>query len=81
MDINGDKYKEDELKNKRIISKKTAKEIKRLLIKTVDIGTGKAARIPGLEVGGKTGTAQIARRGKYLKEYISSFFGFVNLFW
>jgi cell division protein FtsI (penicillin-binding protein 3) len=61
-----------------IISKKTADEIKRLLIKTVNEGTGKAAKIEGLEIGGKTGTAQIARRGKYLKEYISSFFGFVN---
>ncbi len=78
IDINGDKYKEDKLQNKRIISKKTAKEIKRLLVKTVDKGTGKAARIDGLIIGGKTGTAQKARQGKYLKEYISSFFGFVN---
>lgn len=78
IDIDGDKYKEDSLKNKRIISKRTAKEIKRLLIKTVEKGTGKAAKIDGLTIGGKTGTAQIARRGKYLKKYISSFFGFVN---
>ena len=78
IDIDGDKYKEDSLKNERVISKKTAKEIKRLLIKTVEKGTGKAAKIDGLTIGGKTGTAQIARRGKYLKKYISSFFGFVN---
>ncbi len=73
-----DKYEPVFEKEKRIISKKTAKEIKRLLIKTVDEGTGKAAKIEGLTVGGKTGTAQIARRGAYLKKYISSFFGFVN---
>ena len=78
VEIDNDKYKEDRLKNKRIITEKTAKEIKRLLIKTVDQGTGKAAKIEGLEVGGKTGTAQIARGGKYLKKYISSFFGFAN---
>ena len=78
INIEGDKYKEQESPKKRIISKKTANEIKRLLVKTVDKGTGKAAKIEGLEIGGKTGTAQIARRGKYLKEYISSFFGFVN---
>ncbi len=78
IEVNEDKYKEDVLKNKRVISKKTAEEIKRLLIKTVDLGTGKAAKIEGLEIGGKTGTAQIARGGKYLKKYISSFFGFVN---
>ena len=62
----------------KIISSKTANEMKRMLIKTVDIGTGRATKIKGLEIGGKTGTAQIARRGKYLKVYISSFFGFVN---
>ena len=66
------------MKNKRVISKETANEIKRLLIKTVDSGTGRASKIEGLEIGGKTGTAQIARGGKYLKKYISSFFGFVN---
>ncbi len=78
IEIDSEKYKEDRLKNERIISEKTANEIKRMLVKTVDKGTGKAAQIPGLEIGGKTGTAQIARRGKYLKKYISSFFGFVN---
>ncbi len=62
----------------RVLSKETADEIKRLLIKTVNKGTGKAAKIEGLEIGGKTGTAQIARRGKYQKKYISSFFGFAN---
>jgi cell division protein FtsI (penicillin-binding protein 3) len=78
IEIDDNKYKDDELKNKRIIKEKTANEIKRMLVKTVDKGTGRAAKIKGLEIGGKTGTAQIARRGKYLKKYISSFFGFVN---
>ena len=78
IEVDGDKYKEDLLKDERIISEKTAEEMKRLLIKTVAVGTGKAAKIEGLEIGGKTGTAQIARGGKYLKKYISSFFGFVN---
>lgn len=78
VEIDSEKYKQDSLKNDRVITKKTAKEIKRLLIKTVEKGTGKAAKIDGLIIGGKTGTAQIARKGKYQKEYISSFFGFVN---
>lgn len=69
---------EEENIKDQIISKDTANEIKRLLVKTVDEGTGTAAKIEGLEVGGKTGTAQIARGGKYLRRYISSFFGFVN---
>jgi len=74
----GNNYKPYDDKAHRVISSETANEIKRMLVKTVDKGTGKAAQIVGLEVGGKTGTAQIARKGKYLKKYISSFFGFVN---
>ncbi|MGA1932659.1 peptidoglycan D,D-transpeptidase FtsI family protein [Arcobacter sp. YIC-464] len=74
----GNKYKPYKDEPQKVISKKVANEMKDLLVKTVDEGTGKAAKIDGLIVGGKTGTAQIARRGKYLKKYISSFFGFVN---
>ncbi|RDX33909.1 penicillin-binding protein 2, partial [Arcobacter sp. HD9-500m-PIT-SAG02] len=62
----------------KVISKRSANNIKRMLIKTVDEGTGIYSKIDGLEIGGKTGTAQIARRGRYLKRYISSFFGFAN---
>ncbi len=61
-----------------VISKQSANEMKELLIKTVEKGTGKSAKIDGLEIGGKTGTAQIAGGGGYQKKYISSFFGFVN---
>ena len=68
----------DKQANKQIIKPQTAKQIKRMLIKTVTHGTGKSALIEGIEVGGKTGTAQIAGGGKYLKKYISSFFGFAN---
>jgi cell division protein FtsI (penicillin-binding protein 3) len=62
----------------RIISKETADRIKKLLITTVEKGTGTKARLKGLEVGGKTGTANIAERGSYRRKYMSSFFGFVN---
>ncbi|MEA3290623.1 MAG: penicillin-binding transpeptidase domain-containing protein, partial [Campylobacterota bacterium] len=41
-------------------------------------GTGKNADVEGLEIGGKTGTSQIASGGRYQKKYISSFFGFAN---
>lgn len=62
----------------QIISVQTADKIKDLLIKTVEKGTGTKAQIEGLEVGGKTGTANIAERGAYQRKYMSSFFGFVN---
>ena len=62
----------------QVISSKSAREMKRMLIKTVEIGTGKKAKIEGLEIGGKTGTANIVENGKYQRKYMSSFFGFVN---
>ncbi|MEA1915143.1 MAG: penicillin-binding protein 2 [Campylobacterota bacterium] len=62
----------------RIISKKSATVVKKMLVKTVEKGTGRGTKIQGIEIGGKTGTAQIARKGKYQRRYISSFFGFAN---
>jgi cell division protein FtsI (penicillin-binding protein 3) len=62
----------------QIISPKTANIIKKMLIRTVRHGTGKAANIQGIEIGGKTGTAQIVKKRKYINKYISSFFGFAN---
>lgn len=72
------KYKPDTVLKEKVISKDAANEVKRMLIKTVTKGTGRSAQIDGLEIGGKTGTAKVARRGNYQREYISSFFGFVN---
>jgi len=40
-------------------------------------GTGKKADIPGLFVAGKTGTAQIAEKGKYkVNRHVASFVGY-----
>ena len=67
-----------EVQSKQIIRKKTAQTMKKLLIATVEEGTGTKAKIDGLEIGGKTGTANIAEKGRYQRKYMSSFFGFAN---
>lgn len=64
--------------SKQVISKETANAMKKMLIQTVEEGTGKKAITEGLEIGGKTGTANIVENGRYQRKYMSSFFGFVN---
>jgi cell division protein FtsI (penicillin-binding protein 3) len=59
-------------------SPKTAERLHSILMDVVEIGTGSAAQYDGLEVGGKTGTAHIVYKGKYIEKYHSSFYGFVN---
>ena len=62
----------------QILSSATAQRMKKILIKTVNDGTGYKAITPGLQVGGKTGTAHIAERGRYVNKYNTSFLGFAN---
>ncbi|MEV4685153.1 peptidoglycan D,D-transpeptidase FtsI family protein [Streptomyces kurssanovii] len=44
--------------SQRIMSAGTAEQLRSAMVTVVEHGTGSNARIPGLEVGGKTGTAQ-----------------------
>lgn len=61
---------------KRIISEDAAAASRRLLQSCVENGTGKAARIKGRTIGGKTGSAQMAVGGRYVSnDVISSFIG------
>ncbi|MBD3788996.1 MAG: penicillin-binding protein 2 [Campylobacterales bacterium] len=64
--------------NLEAINPKAANQIHDILLEVVKRGTGVKAQYPGLEVGGKTGTAHIAKNGHYVREYHSSFYGFVN---
>lgn len=61
-----------------VIKRSTAQRMKNILVKTVNKGTGKKTKTPGLVVGGKTGTAHIVEDGKYVNKYNTSFMGFVN---
>lgn len=62
----------------QVITPVIAKRIQKILIKVVQQGTGTKARMEGLEIGGKTGTAHIAEDGEYVRSYNGSFFGFAN---
>ncbi|MCA1059262.1 stage V sporulation protein D [Rossellomorea aquimaris] len=61
---------------KRVISEETSKQIRDALESVVAKGSGKKAYVDGYRVGGKTGTAQKAKDGKYLENnHIVSFMG------
>lgn len=62
-----------------IFSPQVTKIVRDILIQTVESGTGTAAKLPGLLVGGKTGTAQKAdsTKGGYGDSYLSSFIALV----
>ncbi|EQB39596.1 peptidoglycan glycosyltransferase [Sulfurimonas hongkongensis] len=62
----------------QVIKSSTADRVKKILIKTVNEGTGKKTKSDGLTVGGKTGTAHIVEAGKYVNRYNTAFLGFVN---
>lgn len=74
----GKKYPLFRRNEKEVIPISTAKRVQKVLIKTVQKGTGAKASVDGIVVGGKTGTANIAEKGGYGNRYNSSFFGFAN---
>ncbi len=64
---------------RRVISAKTSRLIGAMLVSVVENGHGKRAGVPGYYIGGKTGTAQVARNdglGYDLDNTIGSFAGF-----
>ncbi|MFO8053455.1 MAG: penicillin-binding protein 2 [Candidatus Omnitrophota bacterium] len=66
---------------KNVLSGETARLAKEVLIKVVEQGTGKRAKIAGELIGGKTGTAQKfdSRLGSYSpSKYRANFVGFID---
>jgi len=51
---------------KRVISEKTSFRMRQLMRLVVTHGTGKTGNLPGLRIGGKTGTAEKNLNGRYI---------------
>lgn len=73
--LHSDKERFLRLYGTRVISAETARRIKSILREVVKRGTGKLAEIEGLNIGGKTGTAQKAVGGRYTDKSFASFVG------
>ena len=76
VDRNGNIVKENKpTLVRKVISQETSDIIRRDLVATVEVGTGKRAKIPGYTWGGKTGTAEQGNRKE--NKYAVSFIGYV----
>lgn len=66
------------IEERQIVSPAVAALVRSTMVATVSesFGTGKAARLPGYTLAGKTGTAQKLQRGG-LQGYVSNFVGYV----
>ena len=59
------------------ISEETSRTMRTLLENVVAIGGAKNAQVPGCRIGGKTGTAQVYKDGRIVRDvHIGSFLGF-----
>jgi cell division protein FtsI (penicillin-binding protein 3) len=63
---------------RRVVSEETANTVARMMVSVTEPGgTGTRARVPGYLVGGKTGTAEKVKDGRYSQARIGSFVGFL----
>ncbi|GAB1487048.1 penicillin-binding protein 2 [Aminivibrio sp.] len=70
-------YKGERQLVREVLSPWTAEWLRTVMKDAVKNGTGKQADVPSLSVAGKTGTAQVAEKGEYIKgKWVASFSGF-----
>ena len=63
-------------KRTKVLSDSTARKMVSIMTEVVKRGTGKKTFIEGIEIAGKTGTAQKLKNGEYIETHIASFGGF-----
>ena len=77
---------EPEVQNSSVISQNTASKVTAMLVSVTENGFGKAARVPGYYIAGKTGTAQVSwsslgvKKSGYSDKTVQSFIGFAPAF-
>lgn len=82
-DLNGVETATPDSATRQVISKSTAKTMASIMTDVVCFGTGTLAKLPGMSVAGKTGTAyKLQDNGTYLNDegartYFASFVGFM----
>jgi cell division protein FtsI (penicillin-binding protein 3) len=71
------KQTSDDLRGEQVIKPETSEQMRGLLRYVVTDGSGKKADIPGYDVGGKTGSAQVpGEHGRYIPHALrTSFYG------
>jgi cell division protein FtsI (penicillin-binding protein 3) len=71
------KQNTDDLRGEQVIKPETSEQMRGLLRYVVTDGSGKKANIPGYDVGGKTGSAQVpGEHGRYIPHALrTSFYG------
>lgn len=71
----GQSHKTQPVTIRRVISEKTAATVGAMMVNVLEDGHTGRARVKGYYVGGKTGTAQVAEKGKYGTKTIHTFIG------
>ena len=66
----------DPVRRRRAVSEKTAHQLRAMMLEVVRSGTGTAAAIPGVQVAGKTGTAELRPNSKDPKDADAWFVAF-----